>query len=163
MDGEDIFSHLFGGGMGGLFGGAFSRGRPKNSETLIQVKVTLEDLYVGKTFQHEVERRVICSKCDGVGGRQGAVQSCGGCKGRGVKVMLRPLGPNMMQQIQTRCPDCDGTGEKINEKHACQNCRGKQRVAFKKPHFPDSNAYRREKTQRCLHESVNFSDQSFLL
>lgn len=123
MDGDDILSHLFG-GVGGLFGGGFSRGRPKNSETLIQLKVTLEDLYMGKTFQHEVERSVICSKCEGAGGRQGAVQSCAGCRGRGVKVMLRPLGPNMMQQIQTRCPDCDGTGEKINEKHACQNCRG---------------------------------------
>lgn len=127
MDGDDIFQHIFNGPMGSIFGNAFGqpRGRPKNSETVLAQAVTLEDLYQGKTFQQEVERRVICSKCDGAGGRPGAVQSCAACKGRGIRVMLRPLGPNMMQQIQARCSECDGTGEKINEKNACQNCKGR--------------------------------------
>ncbi|OQR73590.1 dnaJsubfamily A member 2-like [Tropilaelaps mercedesae] len=133
MDGDDLFSYLFGGNMGGMFGGAFGgrRGRPKNNNTLIQLEVTLEDLYMGKTFQHEVGRRVICSKCEGTGGRQGAVKTCTSCRGRGIKVMLHPLGPNIVQQVQARCLDCDGSGEKINEMHACQNCKGRKTVKQK--------------------------------
>ncbi len=32
------------------------------------------------------------------------------CQGTGVQVHLRPLGPGMMQQIQSRCSTCGGNG-----------------------------------------------------
>jgi hypothetical protein len=32
------------------------------------------------------------------------------CQGTGVQVHLRPLGPGMMQQIQSKCGSCAGTG-----------------------------------------------------
>lgn len=32
------------------------------------------------------------------------------CQGTGVQVHLRPLGPGMMQQIQSRCSGCAGSG-----------------------------------------------------
>ena len=44
------------------------------------------------------------------GGAAGASKQCSGCKGRGVKVVIRQLGPGMIQQMQTHCPDCNGEG-----------------------------------------------------
>jgi len=37
------------------------------------VKATLEDLYNGKTSKVAVNRERICSKCEGKGGKTGAV------------------------------------------------------------------------------------------
>lgn len=48
-----------------------------------------------------------------LGGKEGATQSCSGCKGRGIKVTIRQLGPGMVQQMQSVCPDCRGEGEKF--------------------------------------------------
>ncbi|XP_013777769.1 dnaJ homolog subfamily A member 2-like [Limulus polyphemus] len=107
---EDIFSHLFG---GGLFGGmGRGSGRRKISEdTVHPLKVSLENLYNGKTAKLQLNRNVICKTCDGYGGKPGALQSCQTCNGRGIKVTFRQLGPGMMQQTQTSCPDCGGEGK----------------------------------------------------
>lgn len=40
---------------------------------------------------------------------------CQGCRGRGVKVTLRHIGPGMVQQMQSVCHDCEGEGELIIE------------------------------------------------
>jgi DnaJ family protein A protein 2 len=53
------------------------------------------------------------------------VQTCTSCRGQGIKVMLRQLGP-MMQQIQQPCNDCEGTGEMMNPKDRCKTCNGKK-------------------------------------
>ena len=42
--------------------------------------------------------------------KKDAVKKCIGCDGRGVKTMLRQMGP-MMQRFQIVCPDCGGEGE----------------------------------------------------
>ncbi|TDL25063.1 hypothetical protein BD410DRAFT_896623 [Rickenella mellea] len=132
MDPQDLFSQLFGGG-GGFFGGGPSRqnGPRKGKDLVHRVHVSLEDLYKGKTTKLALTRNVICSKCSGRGGKEGAVRSCDGCHGRGVKVTLRQLGP-MIQQMQSTCGDCNGTGEIINNKDKCRNCNGKKTVSEKK-------------------------------
>jgi len=50
-----------------------------------------------------------------VGGAQQGVQvgasaQCPGCQGSGLKVSIRQLGPNMIQQMQHVCNDCRGSG-----------------------------------------------------
>jgi len=45
------------------------------------------------------------------GGRSGASHTCRTCRGCGVKVTYRQLGPGMSQQLQSRCPDCRGEGK----------------------------------------------------
>merc|ERR1719516_337825 len=100
------------GGMGGMGGGG--RGgrhsmRRRGEDTAHPLKVSLEDLYNGKTSKLQLSKTVICKKCKGAGGRQGAGAShCGACQGRGIKVTLRQIGPGMMQQSQSVCPDCRG-------------------------------------------------------
>lgn len=128
MDPQDLFSQLFG-GAGGFFGGASGRPRgPRKGKDLVhRVKVTLEELYFGKVTKLALQKHVICSKCEGRGGKEGAVKTCSGCNGQGVKVILRQLGP-MVQQMQQSCPDCQGTGEIINPKDRCKECNGKKIV-----------------------------------
>ena len=44
----------------------------------------------------------------------------------GVKVVIRQLGPGMLQQMQKPCDDCNSQGEVVNEKDRCHSCRGKR-------------------------------------
>lgn len=128
MDPQDLFSQLFGGG-GGFFGGGGPGGRPrgprKGKDLVHRVKATLEELYTGKVTKLALQKHVICAKCEGRGGKEGAVKSCQGCNGQGIKVILRQLGP-MVQQMQQQCPDCQGTGEQIAPKDRCKQCNGKK-------------------------------------
>ncbi|KAF9514874.1 hypothetical protein BS47DRAFT_1342654 [Hydnum rufescens UP504] len=114
MDPQDLFSQLFGGG-----------GPRKGKDLVHRITVSLEDLYKGKTTKLALNKTVICLKCDGKGGKAGAVRTCQGCQGRGIKVILRQLGP-MLQQIQQPCSECDGKGEVINQKDRCKSCLGKK-------------------------------------
>jgi len=132
MDAQDLFSSLFGGG-GGFFGGGGPRQRgPKKTKDLVhRINVSLEDLYKGKTTKLALTRHVICSKCHGKGGKDGAVRKCTGCGGSGMKTTIRQLGP-MIQQFQQACNDCDATGEVVNQKDRCKVCNGKKVVSEKK-------------------------------
>ncbi|KIJ17275.1 hypothetical protein PAXINDRAFT_162188 [Paxillus involutus ATCC 200175] len=131
MDPQDLFSQLFGGG--GFFGGGGGRsqGIRKTKDLVHRVQVSLEDLYKGKTTKLALTRNALCSKCNGKGGKEGAVRTCGSCNGRGVKLTLRQMGP-MIQQIQSGCEECNGTGEVINAKDRCSNCKGKKVLPEKK-------------------------------
>jgi len=131
----DIFEKFFGGGMfGSMFGGGGGRGGPVQGEDIMhQISVSLEDLYKGKTSKLAVTRNIICSKCNGSGSkRAGASQKCSTCDGRGVRLMVKQLGPGMIQQMQVVCQDCSGKGETIKDEDRCETCAGKKVVKDKK-------------------------------
>lgn len=123
---SDIFSELFGGG------GARNRGPRKGEDTVFPLKVDLDSLYKGDTKKLKLTKRVICKTCDGRGGKSDSVQTCSGCKGRGVKVVIRQLGPGMIQQMQTTCPDCKGEGQVMNEKDKCKACKAEKTLPEEK-------------------------------
>lgn len=136
MSAEDLFSQFFGGmggGMGNMFsGGSMQQQGPKRSRDIVHIhKVSLEDLYKGKTSKLALQKSVLCSKCDGRGGKEGAVKKCSGCNGVGMKTMMRQMGP-MIQRFQTVCPDCSGEGEIIRDKDRCKHCHGKKTVQERK-------------------------------
>jgi len=124
-DPSSIFETFFGGGFADIFG---RRGGPRRGDDLkYSLGVTLRDLYNGKTAKLKITKNVICDECLGQGSlKEGGTSQCAPCRGRGVKVMLRPIGPGMVQQIQTACPECQGKGEVIDEKDRCQQCAGKK-------------------------------------
>lgn len=64
----------------------------------------------------------------GRGGKEGAVEKCPNCKGSGMQVHIRQLGPGMVQQIQSVCSECSGKGERINPKLRCKTCQGRKVV-----------------------------------
>ncbi|KAM4553853.1 dnaJ homolog subfamily A member 4 [Fundulus diaphanus] len=113
----DIFDMFFGGG------GRMQRER-RGKNVVHQLAVTLEEMYNGSTRKLGLQKNVICEKCDGYGGKKGALEKCSNCKGRGVQIRVQQLGPGMIQQIQSMCPDCQGQGEKFSSKDRCKNCNG---------------------------------------
>jgi DnaJ family protein A protein 2 len=139
MSAEDLFSQFFGGGsafggggLGGMFGGGMQQRGPPKARTIHHVhKVSLEDIYRGKVSKLALQKSVICPKCDGRGGKEGAVKKCAGCDGHGMKTMMRQMGP-MIQRFQTVCPDCNGEGEIIREKDKCKQCNGKKTTVERK-------------------------------
>ncbi|KAI8671224.1 hypothetical protein NCS57_00596600 [Fusarium keratoplasticum] len=137
MAAEDLFAQFFGGGgfgggLGGMFGGGgMNRGPPKARTIHHTHKVSLEDIYRGKISKLALQRSIICPKCEGLGGKEGAVKRCPGCDGHGMKTMMRQMGP-MIQRFQTVCPDCNGEGEIIKEKDRCKQCNGKKTTVDRK-------------------------------
>ena len=133
MNAEDLFSQFFGGGgLGSMFGGGMRDTGPKKARTIHHVhKVSLEDIYNGKMSKLALQKSVLCSECDGRGGKAGAVKTCTGCNGAGMKTMMRQMGP-MIQRFQTVCPDCSGEGETIRDKDRCRKCKGKKTVIERK-------------------------------
>jgi DnaJ family protein A protein 2 len=140
VNAEDLFSQFFGGGsafgggggLGGMFGAGMQQRGPPKARTIHHVhKVSLEDIYRGKVSKLALQKSVICPKCDGRGGKEGAVKKCAGCDGHGMKTMMRQMGP-MIQRFQTVCPDCNGEGEIIREKDKCKQCNGKKTIVERK-------------------------------
>ncbi|XP_063529783.1 dnaJ homolog subfamily A member 2-like [Cydia strobilella] len=122
---DDILGHFFG-DIFGMGGGSRGRQRARGEDTIHPLKVTLEDMYNGKTTKLQLSKNVICGPCKGIGGKPGAVVSCKDCHGQGIKISYQQIGPNMTRQFQTRCPTCQGQGETINEKDKCPKCKGKK-------------------------------------
>ncbi|XP_029008749.1 dnaJ homolog subfamily A member 4 [Betta splendens] len=113
----DIFNMFFGGG------GRTQRER-RGKNVVHQLSVTLEEMYNGATRKLGLQKNVICEKCEGYGGKKGALEKCTNCKGRGVQVKVQQIGPGMIQQIQSMCSDCQGQGERFSPKDRCKNCNG---------------------------------------
>ncbi|MBN3314120.1 DNJA1 protein, partial [Atractosteus spatula] len=113
----DIFNMFFGGG-----GRVHRERRGKN--VVHQLSVSLEDMYNGTTRKLALQKNVICEKCDGYGGKKGALEKCSNCKGRGVQIQVQQIGPGMIQQIQSMCGECQGQGERFSAKDRCKNCNG---------------------------------------
>jgi len=114
---EDIFSSMFGGGGRGGRRGTRQR---KGKDVLFRLKVTLEDLYNGATKKLRLKKQVVCAPCKGKGGSN--VVTCTACRGQGVQMKVRQIGPGMLQQVQVACSSCAGQGETVGEK--CKVCRG---------------------------------------
>lgn len=76
----DIFE-MFGGGGGR--GGQQRPGKQKKDPVVHPLKVTLEEIMSGKATKISVNRERICGKCEGKGGKEGAVKKCGTCNVRG--------------------------------------------------------------------------------
>ena len=113
--------------MGGLFGFGGGRGRkdnkPKKAKPILkELKVTLEDVYMGKMIGVPITRKRICEVCNGKGGEN--VQTCSSCKGKGMVERMIMLGPGMYQHSSQPCKDCKGEGKTVPEKDKCKKCKG---------------------------------------
>jgi DnaJ family protein A protein 2 len=107
-----------GAGFGGLFemfggGGRKPTGPKKGKAKLMELDVTLEEIFNGAMKNVKITRDRICEPCEGKGGKN--VTKCAKCKGQGMVTKLVQLGPGMYSQSQGRCGDCDGLGESMKE------------------------------------------------
>ncbi|KAF9109137.1 hypothetical protein BGX27_007961 [Mortierella sp. AM989] len=137
MSQEEMFAQMFGGGFfGGPMGdegpGSRSSRSRRGEDISHNLNVTLEDLYNGKTTKLSLEKNVVCGLCNGKGGKSSAIKKCTTCDGSGVKLVVRQIGPGMMQQMQVTCNGCGGKGETMREKDKCKKCKGAKVVNEKK-------------------------------
>ena len=65
-------------------GGHRNHGPRRGQDVGHELRVTLEDLYNGKTKKLAIQRQVICKKCAGKGGT-GSPVKCAACRGSGVQ------------------------------------------------------------------------------
>lgn len=122
--GEDLFSMFFGGG------GRSARAGPRKGPSVNHpLKVSLEDLYNGKTVKLAVNRKVI----------QGTPSECSKCKGQGAVMEVRQIGPGMITQMQRPCDNCKGQGmscsfkseRKVLEVHVEKGMAHNQKITFR--------------------------------
>ena len=105
---NDIFSMFFGNVSAQQRSGA-----TKGNNVVHHLKLSLEDLYKGKTIRVSVLRNRL-KYPNGTPAPVSAFRTCVTCKGRGVQIQIRRLGP-IMHQIQNPCPLCSGTGNRVVE------------------------------------------------
>lgn len=131
MNMEDIFSQfgdIFGGGgspFESFFGGGgqrSSRRVAKGSNLRIKVKLTLSEIAKGAEKKIKVNKKVVCSTCDGTGAKdKSSFNTCRTCGGTGA---VRRVTNTILGQMQTTstCPTCNGEGVEISAK--CPACHG---------------------------------------
>jgi len=120
---DDLFSMFFGGG------GRRSSGPRKGEDVTHPIKVSLEDLYNGKTVKLAIHRQIIV----------GDSKVCDACNGQGVVLEMRQIAMGMVQQIQRKCTKCNGAGyifktkkeRKVLEVHIDKGMRHNQKVVFR--------------------------------
>lgn len=123
---DDLFSMFFGGGAGGR---RRSTGRRKGEDVNHPLKVSLEDLYNGKTVKIAINRQIMV----------GDAKECDVCDGSGVQVELRQIALGMVQQLQRRCVECSGEGyradckkeRKVLEVHIDKGMKHSQKIVFR--------------------------------
>ncbi len=119
----DVFEAFFGGGGGSR--GPIGRVRP-GSDSLLRMRLTLNECATGVAKQVTVDTAVLCDLCQGRG-THGASRpvTCDTCQGRGE---VQSVQRSLLGQIMTSrpCPTCLGVGETIPD--PCHRCGGDGRV-----------------------------------
>jgi DnaJ-class molecular chaperone len=103
-----------------LFSAMFARAPPRIKPVSVEVLISLEDIVRGHRQSVPYETVRNCVPCTGKGGSD--IQACATCRGKGVYIQLKQIGPGMVQQVHTTCAACKGKGTKIH--HICSSCKG---------------------------------------
>jgi molecular chaperone DnaJ len=112
---NDLFGNMFGGGGGNRT--APQRKGKKPAPITHTIGITLEQFYIGRSFDIHINRQAFCTDCDHTGAK--SKETCSECKGRGSVTKVVQMGP-MVMQTNGPCVKCEGRGEKIIEK--CTKC-----------------------------------------
>ena len=101
------------------------RTRQRQTKQKVSLRVSLEDLYTGKSNTFRLSRDRACSVCNGNGGKGPNIQ-CTRCNGHGVLKQVVQIAPGIQQQFSGTCPECNGEGQYIKDK--CEACNGSKLV-----------------------------------
>jgi molecular chaperone DnaJ len=119
---QDIFGDLFGRGGGFGFGGFGRQRRDPNgpapgADIRTDVSLSLREAAFGIVREIDLSHPSPCVACSGTGAKNGELQGCAMCGGRGQ--VARAQGAFVMT---TTCPTCRGRG--VQAKEACEECEG---------------------------------------
>jgi molecular chaperone DnaJ len=119
----DVFEAFFGGGATSR--GPIGRVRP-GSDSLLRMRLDLEDCATGVAKQVTVDTAVLCDLCQGKGTHgKSTPTTCDTCGGHGE---IQTVQRSLLGQVMTSrpCPVCGGVGEVILD--PCNRCGGDGRV-----------------------------------
>ena len=133
FDMGSMFHGMFNGG-GGPFGGMPFGGMPfgggghpqqqqkrqKGPPKVLEVGLTLYDLFYGKTSQMKFKRQKFCDDCKGIGAT--SFSKCNVCDGNGVQEQRVMFGPGIQAIQRSPCGSCNAEGKVSNG--PCGSCRG---------------------------------------
>merc|ERR1712166_752455 len=105
----DLFHELFG-----------HRPRRSPGDVNMQLRVTLEDVFSGKSIPVTRVQKQSCPHCSGRGGE--GYKHCGHCHGMGVQERLTQLFPGIMMKQVQECHHCHAKGHTVE--HMCEHCNG---------------------------------------
>lgn len=115
---NDLFGGMFGGPQVGVQRGPIRKGK-KPAPAVQTINATLEQFYLGNTFNIGVNRNTFCKECDHSGAK--SKELCKKCGGKGAISQVVQMGP-MAMHTTGPCVDCQGRGERIIEN--CTPCSG---------------------------------------
>jgi DnaJ-class molecular chaperone len=115
---NDLFGGMFGGPSVGPQRGPIRKGK-KPAPAVQTINATLEQFYLGNTFNISVNRNVFCKECEHSGAK--SKETCKKCGGKGAVSQVVQMGP-MAMHTTGPCLDCNGRGERILEQ--CGPCSG---------------------------------------
>jgi len=133
---DGLKQHAQGGQAGGFhdpfdvfaqfFGGHHQQQQQRRGPNMVMdMEVELQDIYTGKSYEIQIQRKQICDHCEGSGARSASdIHDCEVCGGRGVRIVKHMLAPGMYQQVQMQCDRCGGRGRTI--RHQCPHCHGQK-------------------------------------
>jgi DnaJ-class molecular chaperone len=117
--------------LNGIFGGGVGKPRRrggKGPDKFHDIGVRIQDFYKGHEIKLKFNQARTCKSCNGSGAE--STEDCGPCGGMGKRMMMRPIGPNMIAQTQIECELCSGEGKRIMK--VCRGCQGKKFVESEK-------------------------------
>ena len=118
-----MFSEMFGGMGGGPPGrGGGGRKAPRGPDKTQDIPLRLADFYNGREISMKFHQQRGCTLCKATGALK--TESCSGCRGMGMRVVIRQVGPGMIQQSTQKCVDCNGEGQRVLT--VCHECSGKK-------------------------------------
>ncbi|WP_435140117.1 molecular chaperone DnaJ [Pseudopelagicola sp. nBUS_19] len=119
---SDVFDDLFGDFMGGGGRGGGRQRASRGSDLRYNLRVSLEEAFLGLQKTVNVPTSVQCDGCSGSGAEGGAEPTtCPTCSGMG-KVRAQ----QGFFTVERTCPTCSGLGQII--KNPCKGCGGQGRV-----------------------------------
>jgi DnaJ family protein A protein 2 len=115
---------MFGGMFGNMGGGGPQRRRkaPRGPDKTQDLPLSLKDFYHGREIQMKFHQQRECNLCSATGCLKS--ETCSACRGQGAKMMVRQIGPGMIQQSMVTCNDCNGEGKRVLQ--SCHECNGKK-------------------------------------
>lgn len=102
---DDMFSQFFHNNK---------RAPRKGEDIVIELPITIMQVYKGGEVEIPFTRKSLCQSCNGFGGKQ---ENCSECKGSGIKINT-----GARHIVQTQCYACRGSGKTITD--ICKDCQG---------------------------------------
>ncbi|ODV91778.1 hypothetical protein CANCADRAFT_11624, partial [Tortispora caseinolytica NRRL Y-17796] len=103
---------------------------PRTRDAHLDLAVSLEDLYRGRTFKLASCRLVLCKRCKGRGtnsSRQKA-HKCMACNGLGHRDAYTHIASGVIAHTYVSCGVCNGEGHIYDSEQRCKRCRGEKTV-----------------------------------